>query len=564
MGLFGQQIISNNGLPVTQGGTWNVRVQDGSGTPITSTGGALDINCKTGCSGAGVPDTVVTGTLGSPGATLSLPVAGLQSASVVFPSGNNLVATVVAEATSDGSLWQTTYMRFAGTSNENWSNAAFTLFPSTEQLNILVPGGSSNVRVRLATYTSGSATVTMRAAFQAEAMPLNSAVNATPNTGIVTPIGGVRGSTVQVFLSNLNGQSLVDLQAWADVTLGAPSNYGTSPGAVTVPGVNAFVTNTPTVQPGNTPNTTPWLMTISQGGNSAVVSATNALKVDGSSVIQPVNHVQTAGTALGVITTYGTSPGAVNVESVNAFVTNTPNVSVTNTPTVNQGTNPWTDQGALADNGVAAATNRVGTVDAIAQTDYHAGTALTQGRNAALTVGTDGLLWTAQLPAMRPASYTASAEIAGTSTTDVSCIPGNATNTVLVTGLTIDATQGTAAQHRIEVIKRSAADTGGTPANMTRVPDDSNYAGASTIPVTYTGTGPTPGAAVGDILNLQQTFLTAATTTAAEPPFFKDWSKKPIILRGVAQEVCINLGGALTTGLIDITWTWIETATITP
>src|SRR5439155_27101940 len=35
-----------------------------------------------------------------------------------------------------------------------------------------------------------------------------------------------------------------------------------------------------TVQPGNTANTTPWLATISQGGNAAAVSASNGLKVD--------------------------------------------------------------------------------------------------------------------------------------------------------------------------------------------------------------------------------------------------------------------------------------------
>lgn len=34
---------------------------------------------------------------------------------------------------------------------------------------------------------------------------------------------------------------------WAGVALGAPSNYGTSPGAVSVPGVNAFITNSPTI-----------------------------------------------------------------------------------------------------------------------------------------------------------------------------------------------------------------------------------------------------------------------------------------------------------------------------
>lgn len=37
---------------------------------------------------------------------------------------------------------------------------------------------------------------------------------------------------------------LTNVSQWAGSALGAPSNYGTSPGAVIVPGVNAFVTNT--------------------------------------------------------------------------------------------------------------------------------------------------------------------------------------------------------------------------------------------------------------------------------------------------------------------------------
>ncbi len=69
---------------------------------------------------------------------------------------------------------------------------------------------------------------------------------------------------------------------WGGGVLGAMAAYGTSPGAVLVPGVNAFVTNT-----------------------------------------AAMNLTQVAGSALGAITTYGTSPGAVNVPSVNAYVTNT-------------------------------------------------------------------------------------------------------------------------------------------------------------------------------------------------------------------------------------------------
>jgi hypothetical protein len=53
--------------------------------------------------------------------------------------------------------------------------------------------------------------------------------------------------------------------------------------------VAATQSGTWTVQPGNTVNTTPWLATINQGGNSATVSAGGALKVDGSAATQPVS-----------------------------------------------------------------------------------------------------------------------------------------------------------------------------------------------------------------------------------------------------------------------------------
>src|SRR5579859_1005991 len=58
--------------------------------------------------------------------------------------------------------------------------------------------------------------------------------------------------------------------------------------------VSAVQSGTWTVQPGNTANTTPWLATINQGGNSAAVTASNALKVDGSAVTQPVSGTITA------------------------------------------------------------------------------------------------------------------------------------------------------------------------------------------------------------------------------------------------------------------------------
>lgn len=71
-------------------------------------------------------------------------------------------------------------------------------------------------------------------------------------------------------------------------------------GSISVSNASIAVTQSGiwTVQPGNTPNSTPWLMTINQGGNSAVVTAGNALKVDNSAVTQPTNITQVAGNAI--------------------------------------------------------------------------------------------------------------------------------------------------------------------------------------------------------------------------------------------------------------------------
>lgn len=62
-----------------------------------------------------------------------------------------------------------------------------------------------------------------------------------------------------------------DITQWANVALGAPSNYGTSPGAVAVPGINAYVTGG-TI--GNTPTTgTPTEVTVTCGTSATTLLA---------------------------------------------------------------------------------------------------------------------------------------------------------------------------------------------------------------------------------------------------------------------------------------------------
>lgn len=110
------------------------------------------------------------------------------------------------------------------------------------------------------------------------------------------------------------------------VALGSPSNYGTSPGAVAVPGVNAFVTNTPpvsqsgtwTVQPGNTPNTTPWL------ANPTSQYPSGATAITGSA---------TGTTAATTATLAGTSGKTTYVCGYSIRANATANTNVTNTLT---------------------------------------------------------------------------------------------------------------------------------------------------------------------------------------------------------------------------------------
>lgn len=220
--------------------------------------------------------------------------------------------------------------------------------------------------------------------------------------------------------------------------------------------------------------------------------------------------------------------------------------------------------GTLADNGAAAGTNRFATLPAIYQTSYLNGTAATQGRNGALSQGTDGLLWTASLPAIRPASFAASATVtSAASATDIAVMPGNASNTALLTRIRVSCTQTTAGIVTLNIIKRSAADTAGTSAAMTVVQDDSNTSAGVSAPLTYTA-NPTTGTTVGNVDTVKVGCM-ATGTTSPNDIYILNRQQKPLVLRGTAQQIAVNLGGTTVTGgSFAITFEWIETATITP
>jgi hypothetical protein len=199
----------------------------------------------------------------------------------------------------------------------------------------------------------------------------------------------------------------------------------------------------------------------------------------------------------------------------------------------------------------------------VVQTSPANGSAYSQGAQAQPNVGTDGNLWTSIQPALRPASYAASKSFAGSSTTDNAALYGNSSNTVLVTRVLVSCVQTTAGIITLSMIKRSSADTGGTSALMTSVPDDSTFSAAVSVPISYTSTGPTVGTPVGNV-DTYQLGCMAAATASPNDIYILDRRLKPIVLRGTAQQLAVNFGGAITGGNLTVTFEWEEIATITP
>ena len=139
------------------------------------------------------------------------------------------------------------------------------------------------------------------------------------------------------------GTSTTPLQvSLANTGLNSTALLVTGAGTGTFP---ATQSGTWTVQPGNTANTTPWLATINQGGNSATVSAGGALKVDGSASTQPVSGTVTANQG-GAWTVAATQSGTWNVSQATASNLNAAVVGVGSAGTASGGV--LTVQGAAS------------------------------------------------------------------------------------------------------------------------------------------------------------------------------------------------------------------------
>jgi hypothetical protein len=143
--------------------------------------------------------------------------------------------------------------------------------------------------------------------------------------------------------------------------------------------------------------------------------------------------------------------------------------------------------------------------------------------------------------------------------TDIVGIVGSASKTVKIHKIILSSTQTTAGINSWFLIKRSTANTGGSPATQTLVPLDSSNSAATAVVRKYT-TAPTTGTAVGTVRAISVLSPSPASTSPADTVLFDDSATgQPITLRGAAQELDLNFNGAAVPAGLSVALTIIET-----
>jgi hypothetical protein len=154
------------------------------------------------------------------------------------------------------------------------------------------------------------------------------------------------------------------------------------------------------------------------------------------------------------------------------------------------------------------------------------------------------------------------------SATDIACITGSATKVVRVQSVRVSGTAGTLVTLPIIITKHTVANTGGTPAVTTALPAPNSLdttlattASATATTTAYTA-NPTVDSTALQVDSMTTSFNTTSALIAANPAFFdfreRNYMAAPT-LRGVAQQLCVNLGAiSVSSGLLAVSFSWTE------
>lgn len=163
------------------------------------------------------------------------------------------------------------------------------------------------------------------------------------------------------------------------------------------------------------------------------------------------------------------------------------------------------------------------------------------------------------LSTMKP-SYTSTADefTVASVATDVCTLAGSATKLIKVRKVFVAGWATTAGSEPVELIKRSAAATTGISVVDPVISLDSANAAGTASAEHYT-TNPTVGTPVGPIYQVPLTYANLTTGTASGIIFELGTRVQPVVLRGIAQNLAVNLLGITPSGAkLTCVFEWTE------
>ncbi len=149
------------------------------------------------------------------------------------------------------------------------------------------------------------------------------------------------------------------------------------------------------------------------------------------------------------------------------------------------------------------------------------------------------------------------------SATDIFTITGSASKTIRVTRIEISGIATTILDTTVRLLLRTTADTGGTATNPVGYAHDQNSAAATAVLAAYTA-NPTVNDGTNRLIRTSKLLFNLAAPTAGSESGRLIWDAgdrpaQAFVLRGVAQQLAINLAGvSVAGGSIDISIEWTE------
>lgn len=200
-------------------------------------------------------------------------------------------------------------------------------------------------------------------------------------------------------------------------------------------------------------------------------------------------------------------------------------------------------------------------VSGVANTGENSLPSVTNGQRVDLQSDLNGRLFVNAVPIDgSKATYAASATVAtAAAATDVFVMTGSATKTIRITNFYVSMTATAATTVIGSLIRRSAANTGGTSTAPAAVTYDTNNAAATATVAAYTANPTALGAAVGSSIAVLK--IAANTTATVGNDITLDFGDRPaqaIVLRGTSQLLALNFNATTVTGgsaSISIEWT---------